>query len=106
MKEYILDEILKSIDLGFICICNLFTYMVIKNLEVFFTLKYTPLKIKRIITLIVGIFFGILIYNIKDIDLCTLIYSFVFSLFSFDYIFKPILKRFKTLDYKKDKISN
>lgn len=102
MEQNILNQILSVIDFGFVFICNSITYLLIKLLEEIKFKKQTSILFKRSITLIVGIIFGLVVYSIDNINPLKLLYSFIFSLLSFDYIFKPILRKFKSFDYKKD----
>lgn len=102
MEQNILNQILSVIDFGFIFICNSITYLLIKLLEEIKFKKQTSILFKRSITLIVGIIFGLVVYSIDNTNPLKLLYSFIFSLLSFDYIFKPILRKFKSFDYKKD----
>ena len=102
MEQNILNQILSIIDFGFVFICNSITYLLIKLLEEIKFKKQTSILFKRSITLIVGIIFGLVVYSIDNTNPLKLLYSFIFSLLSFDYIFKPILRKFKSFDYKKD----
>lgn len=102
MEQNILNQILSVIDFGFVFICNSITYLLIKLLEEIKFKKQTSILFKRSITLIVGIIFGFVVYSIDNTNPLKLLYSFIFSLLSFDYIFKPILRKFKSFDYKKD----
>lgn len=102
MEQNILNQILSVIDFGFVFICNSITYLLIKLLEEIKFKKQTSILFKRSITLIVGIIFGLVVYIIDNTNPLKLLYSFIFSLLSFDYIFKPILRKFKSFDYKKD----
>lgn len=102
MEQNILNQILSVIDFGFVFICNSITYLLIKLLEEIKFKKQTSILFKRSITLIVGIIFGLVVYSIDNTNPLKLLYSFIFSLLSFDYIFKPILRKFKSFDYKKD----
>lgn len=102
MEQNILNQILLVIDFGFVFICNSITYLLIKLLEEIKFKKQTSILFKRSITLIVGIIFGLVVYSIDNTNPLKLLYSFIFSLLSFDYIFKPILRKFKSFDYKKD----
>lgn len=102
MEQNILNQILSVIDFGFVFICNSITYLLIKLLEEIKFKKQTSILFKRSITLIVGIIFGLVVYSIDNTNPLKLLYSFILSLLSFDYIFKPILRKFKSFDYKKD----
>lgn len=102
MEQNISNQILSVIDFGFVFICNSITYLLIKLLEEIKFKKQTSILFKRSITLIVGIIFGLVVYSIDNTNPLKLLYSFIFSLLSFDYIFKPILRKFKSFDYKKD----
>ena len=98
----VIHIILTTLDVTFILMCNICTYLVIKFSEDIITKKGTSILFKRIITLLVGIVLGIFTFCLnKNCDIVQLFYSFIFSLFSFDYIFKPIIRKFSSVDYKK-----
>lgn len=103
IQENIINQILNSLDFGFIFCVNLVTYLVIKFFEEVNNKKITRI-LKRIITFISGIVIGFLVLKInEDTKPVIIFYSFFFSLLSFDYIFKPILNKFggEMFNYRK-----
>lgn len=102
----ILSQILNSLDFCFIFIVNLVTYLCIKGIEEIFTKKPISKLLKRIVTFSIGIIIGFIVLKIsKDTKPVVIFYSFFFSLISFDYIFKPIIKRFSNINYKQQDFS-
>lgn len=103
----IIHRIATTLDVTFVLMCNICVYLTIKTLEDIKLKKSTSILFKRIITFIIGIILGIITFCLdKNCNIVQLFYSFIFSLFSFDYIFKPILKKFKCIDYKKKEDNN
>ncbi|QIG63360.1 hypothetical protein DAC16_127 [Bacteroides phage DAC16] len=97
----ILSQILNSLDFGFIFIVNLVTYLLIKGIEEIITKKPISKLLKRIVTFSTGIIIGFIVLKIsEDTKPVIIFYSFFLSLISFDYIFKPIIKRFSNINYK------
>ena len=104
MKEEIINQILGSLNFGYIFCVNLITYLIIKFLEDCKKIKLVKVKRKYKISLafVIGIIVGLCVFYIdSNTQPITIFYSFFFSLISFDYIFKPLMKRFK-FDYKKE----
>jgi len=86
---------LSSFDWIYIFTVNILAYVLIKILEEISS-KKTKQSIKYLITFCAGSFIGGILYYIeKDKDLVTLIYSFLLSLISYDYIFKSLLVKVK-----------
>lgn len=96
----VLSQILNSLDFSFIFIVNLITYLAIKGIEEIITKKAISKLMKRIITFLIGILVGLVVLQIGETKPVVIFYSFFFSLISFDYIFKPILKKFDIANYK------
>lgn len=107
MQENIINQILSSLDFGFIFCVNLVTYLLIKFIEETSNKKITKV-IKRIITFISGVIIGFIVLKInEDSKPVVIFYSFFFSLLSFDYIFKPFLNKFggEFFNYRKSEES-
>lgn len=96
----VLSQILNSLDFSFIFIVNLITYLAIKGIEEIITKKAISKLMKRIVTFLIGILVGLVVLQIGETKPVVIFYSFFFSLISFDYIFKPILKKFDIANYK------
>lgn len=93
--EEIISRIMESLDFGLIFCINIISYFVIKLIDEI-SKKYTPKLIKILITFIVGFITCFVVYKMSnEPDFIKIFYSFFFSLLSYDYIFKPILKKFK-----------
>lgn len=100
IQESVLSQILGSLDFGFIFIVNLITYLAIKGIEEIITKKAISKLMKRVVTFLIGILVGLVVLQIGETKPVVIFYSFFFSLISFDYIFKPILKKFDIANYK------
>lgn len=100
IQENVLSQILGSLDFGFIFIVNLITYLAIKGIEEIITKKAISKLMKRVVTFLIGILVGLVVLQIGETKPVVIFYSFFFSLISFDYIFKPILKKFDIANYK------
>lgn len=100
IQESVLSQIFSSLDFGFIFIVNLITYLAIKGIEEIITKKAISKLMKRIVTFLIGILVGLVVLQIGETKPVVIFYSFFFSLISFDYIFKPILKKFDIANYK------
>ena len=98
--EGIITDFINSFNWSYMFVINLATYLIIKTINDARKKKSMNRFIKILITSIVALSVGVLnYYLVKDVDLLKLVYSFVLSLVSFDYVFKPILKKIE-LDYK------
>ena len=100
IQESVLSQILNSLDFGFIFMINLITYLVIKTIEDTIIKKAMSKLIKILITFVIGILVSFVVLQIGETKPVVIFYSFFFSLISFDYIFKPILKKFNIANYK------
>ena len=99
--EQIVDLILGSFDFGYSISVNILTYLIIKLIDNLNGKKEVPTFMKRTIAVISGIILGVTIVLTQGFSMI-IVYSFIFSLVSWDAIFKPILKHYKQLDYFKD----
>ena len=100
--EKIIDLIIASFDFGYMFAVNILTYLVIKTIDqVNGPNKGVPVWLKRIIAVLCGLLLGGIICYYGEYS-NVLLYSFIASLISWDTIFKPVIKYFKTLDYNKD----
>lgn len=95
----ILDSIFSSIDLVYMLAVNISTYLVIKLIDELNGEKAVPVYAKRVITLVTGAAIGVIVYALGG-NAITIFYSFILSIVSWDVVFKPILHKFKNLDYK------
>lgn len=99
--ERIIDLILGSFDFGYSFSVNILTYLIIKLIDNLNGNKEVPTYLKRTLAIICGIILGIIMSLTQGFSMI-IIYSFIFSLVSWDAVFKPILKHYKQLDYFKD----
>lgn len=97
----ILEKILSNIDFPYMFAVNLLTYFWIKFVDDVNGAKSVDTWAKRGIALLSGLLLSIPVYYLSDTKPLTLLYSFILSLFSWDWIFKPIVKKLKA-DYRKD----
>lgn len=99
--ERIIDLILGSFDFGYSFSVNILTYLIIKLIDNLNGNKEVPTYLKRTLAIICGIILGTIMSLTQGFSMI-IIYSFIFSLVSWDAVFKPILKHYKQLDYFKD----
>lgn len=97
--EKIIDILLNSFDFGYMLAVNILTYLVIKAID---TLngpnKAVPTMLKRTIAVLSGAILGGIIYIHTGYS-NVILYSFIASLVTWDTVFKPVVKYFKTLSY-------
>lgn len=98
--DKILDLLLNYFDFGYMLSVNILTYIVIKIIDELNKEKIVPVWLKRTIAVICGIIIGGIIICFNGYS-NVLIYSFILSLVSWDTVFKPIIKKFESADYKK-----
>ena len=99
---FITDNVLSNLDFGYMLSVNLLSYAMIKWADELNGPKPLSKTIKRLLSLLSGIIIGAVIYFItEEYSMIKLLYSFVLSLFSWDYIFRPMIKKFN-IGYKKE----
>ena len=98
--DKILDLLLNYFDFGYMLSVNILTYIVIKIIDELNKEKIVPVWLKRTIAVICGIIIWGIIICFNGYS-NVLIYSFILSLVSWDTVFKPIIKKFESADYKK-----
>ena len=96
----IVDAILSNLDFGFMLCVNVLTFIGIKMVDEVNKQKKVNKWSKRLIALLAGLVLAIPLYFTHVITVNVLLYSFVLSLVSWDFIFKPIAKTLK-INYKK-----
>ena len=99
--DRIIDLVLGSFDFGYSFSVNILTYLVIKLIDNLNGEKEIPTYGKRLIAIGCGIILGTIMSVTEGFSMI-IVYSFIFSLVSWDAIFKPVLKHYKKLDYFKD----
>lgn len=99
--DRIIDLVLSSFDFGYMFAVNILTYIIIKTIDYYNGDKSVPTWIKRIVTLCSGIVLGVVVTLTTGYS-NVLLYSFILSLVSWDLLFKPIIQRWKSIDYKKE----
>lgn len=101
--ENIINILLDSFDIAYMFAVNVLTYIVIKMIDELNGEKAVPVWQKRMVAVICGLLLGLLIYAGNGYEFTPkIVYSFILSLVTWDTVFKPIVKYFKHLDYKKD----
>lgn len=98
--EKIVDLLLGSFDFGYMFSVNVLTYIIIKIVDKFNGRKKVKVWQKRTIAVLCGIIIGGIITIINGFS-NILLYSFILSLVTWDTVFKPIIKRISSIDYKK-----
>lgn len=92
-------ELLSKFDLAYMFAVNVATYIIIKVIDNLNGEKIVPTYLKRIIALIVGAVIAFAVISFGT-DKTIILYSFILSLVSWDYLFKGIIKKL-SIDYKK-----
>lgn len=94
-----IEELLSHFDIAYMFAVNVATYLIIKTIDKFNGEKIVPTWTKRIVAVIVGIIIGLAVTSFGT-DKTIILYSFILSLVSWDYLFKGIIKKL-SIDYKK-----
>lgn len=92
-------ELLSKFDLAYMFAVNVATYIIIKVIDNLNGEKIVPTYLKRIIAFIVGAIIAFAVTSFGT-DKTIILYSFILSLVSWDYLFKGIIKKL-SIDYKK-----
>lgn len=92
-------ELLSKFDLAYMFAVNVATYIIIKVIDNLNKEKIVPTYLKRIIAFIVGAIIAFAVISFGT-DKTIILYSFILSLVSWDYLFKGIIKKL-SIDYKK-----
>lgn len=98
----IVNTILNSIDWTFMLVTNVVTYFIIKLVDKLNGDKIVSTNTRRFISLVSAILMAtiiILIEQNSDTYVRTF-YSCILSLGSWDLLFKPIIEKYKNIDYK------
>lgn len=99
--EQIINLIVNSFDFGYMFSVNVLAYLLIKVLDTMNGKKVVPVWQKRLIAVLAGVVLGVIIIIFQGFSV-QILYSFILSLISWDVLFKPLLKKFKNLDYFKE----
>ena len=99
--DRLIDILLDSFDFGYMLATNVLTYIIIKAIDFLNKEKVVPVYLKRIIAFISGGLLASIIIYTNGFS-TTILYSFILSLISWDFVFKPIIKKFKSIDYRKE----
>lgn len=94
-------SIIYSFNLMYLVVVNLATYGIIKIIDDLNGVKPVSTWCKRIVATVIGITIGYILINNYNAESEKIFYSFFLSFISWDYLFKPIVKRLGTkFDYK------
>lgn len=97
----VVNTILNSIDLVLMLATNITTYFIIKFLDELNGDKVVSTNTRRLVSLISAIIVAVVVISIKqDNDYVKTFYSCILSLASWDLLFKPIIEKYKHIDYK------
>jgi energy-converting hydrogenase Eha subunit F len=99
--DRLIDILLDSFDFGYMLATNVLTYIIIKVIDFLNKEKVVPVYLKRIIAFISGGLLSSIIIYTNGFS-TTILYSFILSLISWDFVFKPIIKKFKSIDYRRE----
>lgn len=91
----IVDALISNFDFAFMLSVNVLTFITIKIADELNKGRRVSTWAKRFIAVICGAGLAVLFFYYSDVKLSILIYSFILSLVSWDFIFKPIVKLIK-----------
>lgn len=91
----IVDALISNFDFAFMLSVNVLTFIIIKLIDESNKKKKVPTWTKRIVAVVVGSGLAVFFYFVSKTELPILIYSFILSLISWDFIFSPIVKILK-----------
>lgn len=91
----IVDALISNFDFAFMLSVNVLTFIIIKLIDEGNKQKKVPTWTKRIVAVVVGAGLAVFFYFVSKTELPILIYSFILSLVSWDFIFSPIVKIIK-----------
>ena len=91
----IVDALISNFDFAFMLSVNVLTFIIIKIIDELNKEQRVSTWIKRFIAVICGAGLAVLFFYSSDVKLPILIYSFILSLVSWDFIFRPIVKIIK-----------
>ena len=98
--EEIFNEIRNGLDIPYMLVVNVMTYLIIKSIDSMNGEKAVPKYLKVCTAIIVGILIGVGAWYLGA-EAKTIFYSFFISIVSWD-IFKVIIKKYlPNIDYKK-----
>jgi hypothetical protein len=107
MDQNVIDVFINSLDqifnLGYYISVVVGVYLILKLIDYLNKEKVLTEPIKQIVTVLTGFVFGLIFYYIGD-SIKALIPSFLFSIFSYDYAIKYLLRKTR-LSYKKRRSS-
>ena len=92
MIEEFVKDILTHFDWAYMIVVNVFTYLLIKGVDWANGDKALSKWQKWALSIVSGLIIGISVYYMGG-DKVTLFYSFFVSLFSWDWVFSPIIKK-------------
>ena len=88
----VVDALIGGFDLPFMLSVNVLTWLIIKVISEHKTVSTWG---KRIIAILCGAGLAVAFYFLGSVTITTLVYSFILSLVSWDFIFNPIIKFLK-----------
>lgn len=91
----IIQMVLEYVDVIYIVICNVITYLLLNFIQKISKTKINK-SLKRTISAIVGVFLGFLVVYAFGHNGETVFYSFFIQFLTWDYFFKWIKNKFKT----------
>lgn len=91
----IVDALISNFDFAFMLSVNVLTFIIIKIIDELNKERQVSTWIKRFIAVICGAGLAVLFFYSADVRLSILVYSFILSLISWDFIFRPIVKIIK-----------
>lgn len=97
----IITAVMGQIDVAFMLDVNILTWLIIKQIDSRNGEKPVDQLVKFLISVFVGAAVGAVAIFACSVDAIKILYSFLLSLVSWDFIFKPLFKKVN-IDYFKD----
>lgn len=99
----LLFSLLEHIDIMYIVICNAGTYLLLQLIRLTTKIKQTTL-FKRIVSAVMAFALGLLMHFAWGHGVEPIFYGFFLQFISWDYFFKPIVKRIQKMISGEDKV--
>lgn len=92
----ILQTILGYIDIIYIVMCNIITYVIINSIQIYYNNIKLKRWVKRSISALIGVLLGIVIVVCFGHNTETVFYSFFIQFLTWDYVIKEIKNKLQS----------
>lgn len=89
----LITRVLEYVDVIYIFMCNIITYMVINTIQTFVHKDKIKKGMKRIISAVVGVLLGVLMVFAFEHNGETVFYSFFIQFLTWDYVIKELKRK-------------